>query len=387
MKTRLLAVTPFNQNISGPNENLYALIPHFKELGIETYLALPAGGKASERFKESGAIVKELEIDRIRRSFSPFFWLSYLSKLINSRKKLVKLCQEEKINIIFNNMESSLVALLAAKELNIPSLTSFNGCLSTSPQFLLRPLIGYIYRLSDKAIAPSRYIADYFEELKIKGNFKIVINPIDTKRFKPREKKTKNSSFTIGFAGRYHPAKNIGLIIKALKIIKEQTGREIQLKIVGEAIIKEEKKELLQLKKLVISCGLKNCVEFLAAKEDISNFLRSIDLFILPSRKESFGRVLFEALSSGTISLASEKVSSLKLLPKEIETFSFKDDDPQHLSKKILAIMENYQYFKQLTLDLITTEARNLSDPSKIAATLKAIFGNLLEMKKNDKNQ
>lgn len=45
--------------------------------------------------------------------------------------------------------------------------------------------------------------------------------------------------------------------------------------------------------------ALRNRVRFLGSREDIPEFLKSLDLFVLPTRAEAFGIVIVEAMAAG----------------------------------------------------------------------------------------
>jgi UDP-glucose:(heptosyl)LPS alpha-1,3-glucosyltransferase len=76
---------------------------------------------------------------------------------------------------------------------------------------------------------------------------------------------------------------------------------------------------------------------------DIENYYRAIDVFVLPARIEEFGRVVLEAMGCGLPVLTTDKVGAGELLEDESRRFVI----PSHDSKTLRAALE----------ELITDEA------------------------------
>ena len=98
---------------------------------------------------------------------------------------------------------------------------------------------------------------------------------------------------TIGYVGRFHPKKNLGLLIRAVA----QLPANVTLRVAGAG--SEDAERDLDL--LIASEGLIHRVErvgFLAADER-NAFLRDLDLLVMPSAYECFGMAAAEALAAG----------------------------------------------------------------------------------------
>ena len=101
----------------------------------------------------------------------------------------------------------------------------------------------------------------------------------------------------LGYAGRLEKSKGIKYL---LYLIRNLQNYNIELQIKGNGSQKNELKELVQ--KLNISSHVK----FLNWEDNLIEFLKQIDVFILPSvEHEGFGLVLLEAMASGKIVIAS----------------------------------------------------------------------------------
>jgi glycosyltransferase involved in cell wall biosynthesis len=111
----------------------------------------------------------------------------------------------------------------------------------------------------------------------------------------------------IGVLGRLHKNKGFDRLITALAALKSE-GHQFSLSIAGTG------PEESSLRNLVRNSDLERETEFLGWLEDPAPYLRSLDLFVLPSRTEPFGIVLLEAMAAGSPVMASGIEGPLDLL-------------------------------------------------------------------------
>ena len=83
------------------------------------------------------------------------------------------------------------------------------------------------------------------------------------------------------------PRKNLETLLKALKTLPD-----VHLAVVGKL---KRSPYVNQVQKL----GLSGRVHFLGFRQDVSEIMRAVDFFVLPSRYDTFGLVVLEAMASG----------------------------------------------------------------------------------------
>lgn len=133
----------------------------------------------------------------------------------------------------------------------------------------------------------------FFRPLKLKKAV-VLHNGVDTSVFKPLDVPRETKSFTIGCIGNFQVLKGQVDLLKALALIKDRLG-DWRLKFVGSGALEPE------MRKLIAENGMSDNVEFLSEvrHEELPDFYRSLDLFVLPSWFEGFGCVFTEAWSCG----------------------------------------------------------------------------------------
>ncbi len=109
----------------------------------------------------------------------------------------------------------------------------------------------------------------------------------------------------IGAAGQLHASKGGDLLIKAFR---EAAPANAALVFLGEG---KQRKALEKLR------GGDGRIYFLGFRNDVAAFLNDIDLFVSPSREESFGLAIVEALNAGLPVIATKTDSAMEYLKNQ----------------------------------------------------------------------
>ena len=115
--------------------------------------------------------------------------------------------------------------------------------------------------------------------------FKVVHSGIDVN---PPIKKEKNKGLTIVTVARFEPPKDYKTLILALDILNKK-GFDFTSLFIGDGSKKEE------MVKLSIQMGLKEKVLFLGERENVSEILKTSDIFAFSSLFEGLPRAIMEA--------------------------------------------------------------------------------------------
>lgn len=145
----------------------------------------------------------------------------------------------------------------------------------------------------------SNYLKKSTEEIfKIKKDMRVIYNFVDTERYKRESLDRENWDFlkyikkgdkVISHISNFRPVKKIQNIIKAFCKI----SREVQSKL----LLVGEGPEAARCKIMVEKLKLEDKVFFLGRYDNIIPVLSASDLYMLPSKSESFGLSALEALS------------------------------------------------------------------------------------------
>ena len=138
---------------------------------------------------------------------------------------------------------------------------------------------------------------------------------------------------TLAGMGRLSPEKGFDLLVQAMGILKDR-GIELPLELGGDG---PERTRLVQMVK---QYGLDSQIRFAGWISDVAAFLHKGSIFVLPSRRESFGIAVLEAMSRGRIIVAAMAPGPLEILD-DTTAFFFPVGDASALADRIQEILAN----------------------------------------------
>lgn len=157
---------------------------------------------------------------------------------------------------------------------------------------------------ADRIITVSRTIREEAIESGI-AEQKLVYIPNALMHVPDAKPETLREVPVIGVLGRFVPEKGVDIFLEALAMLKI-CKLSFKVRIAGEGALKDE------LKALAEKLGVADHIEWLGWVDDLPAFYRSIDVFCLPSRAESFGIAVLAAMA-----YAKPVVSTRTLGPSE----------------------------------------------------------------------
>jgi len=216
---------------------------------------------------------------------------------------------------------------------------------------LLKPVIRRMYARADLLIVANRYIKKILKNNRIKGPFEIVELGVDLKKFRPskdvREKIRKklgiSDNYVIGFHGRLSPEKNIDMLFKMLKLVKLHIPNA-KLLVVGDG----PEHRVLSRSKDVILTGFVS---------DPEKYLKAMDIYVLPSKTETSGLSLMEAMACG-LPVVSSAVGSIPSYVKHRRNgilIKPADLSSSLLAKSVRTIHDNPSFTKKLKENAVET--------------------------------
>lgn len=292
MKTLLISELHFS-NISGYLRVLKMLTAHLQETGHQVKVMVPSGGD-----KTSHPPVEIIEIDSVPLPFYPELRASLPVKAIHNT---ISSYSPDVIHLFQPTSLGRFAATVGAKK-NIPMVASFHGNIDLYCDYYhldwlrnaLWQSIQKIHNLADITLAPSPSTA---QRLRQKG-FKNVLlwgRGVDTVSFNPEFRDTSfwrdwniNIKQPVAlYVGRIAKEKNLDIFAEFLK-----QNPLVQLVLVGDGPYRARLKEYLgRFSQNIHFTGyLKG--------EMLSCAYASADLFLFPSKTETFGQVVLESMAS-----------------------------------------------------------------------------------------
>lgn len=337
-----IAHEPF---LNGASKSLINIINELKKRSGYKIYVLTAFNK--------GEFYTELKKCEINIIYSPFYICFYKKNdsLINrvkmlckwylrdlyrntvTAKKVAKYIKDEKIDIIHTN--TSVLDIGArinkyAQIKHVMHLREFGDL-----DFNLRTLYKkskyekLILNNTDKFICISRAIFNHYSY--IPKNKKIVVyNGVDKENILERNYANFEYPLKLLIVGRNIEAKGIALAVEAISKLSVTYKNKILLYIAG-----------LESKDLQLSENVKDMVKPLGYCSNMSDIRKTINLELVCSRAEAFGRVTVEAMLGGIPVIGNSTGGTLELINDGENGFLFKENSVDDLVDKIKLFLDN----------------------------------------------
>jgi len=276
----LILTTHFNPG--GLSRYVVNLASALKKQGHNVWVA-SSPGSWQDKLKSLNIGFKVLPI-RTKSILSPRIFLSFL--------RLRAFLRESNIDVVHcNTRVTQALGALIYRCLRIPYVSAFHG-------FYRPSFFRQLFKFSGKkAIAVSNAVKKHLtEDLKIKEDkVTVVYNGVDESGFFPEEDKRSAWGF-----------KKEDLLVGILGRVSEEKGHFLAVEAVGRLALKYKNIYLLISGKGKVEASLKAFVKAVELQQRVrfidcgaNEFLSSVDILLVPSRKEGFGYAVVEAFLKG----------------------------------------------------------------------------------------
>ncbi len=195
------------------------------------------------------------------------------------------------------------------------------------------------YRVASRIVTNSNAVAAELRADTLFAHKTVTIyNAVDLSRYDERDDRRQEldarDRLVIGFVGQIVPRKGVTTLIQALPAVLQRFPTAL-LAIVG-CPPPDETDYDRACRALVDELGLSQHVRFVGYRRDIPAWMRSFDVFALPTRSEPFGKVVIEAMAAGTPVVATH-VGGIPEIVTGPELGSLvSPDDPAAIAREIM---------------------------------------------------
>ncbi|MCB0377254.1 MAG: glycosyltransferase family 4 protein, partial [Bdellovibrionales bacterium] len=205
-----------------------------------------------------------------------------------------------------------------------------------------------------------------------------VPNFVDCNKFNPNRRSEafryqlgiREDQFAIGAVGRLDRQKGQLELVKAFHKVSQKYVN-CKLVLVGEATQGEEAQMAYakDIHKLVEDLNLQTRVIFTGFRKDVYKIYANLDLFVLPSYRETFGFVVVEAMASGVPVLGTNAGGVTEILGSGNYGYLCEPQDVDSMADKLEHILSN-QKDREFTAQAALTHVRNTYEKSKVYQSL-----------------
>lgn len=337
--------------------------------------------------RSSGEITEALDREGIPYVISHFYWWvnqekGLFKKLLNIRKqiinkfrvaKIIKLIEPFNIKLVYSNSIAINIGYYIKKELNLPHIWHIRESMI---QFDFKWSIGnncskrLLKKAADKYILISDYLFDYYK-LDLPGKKMIrIYNGINFSNVKIRKNLFKGV-LNLCILGVVSNNKNQLDAIKAIKILRDKYKLfNIQLNIIG-GYESEYYEELLSY---IIENKLGDSIVFHGHQKEVNKLLSNMNIGLMCSRDEAFGRVTIEYMLHSMPVVASISGANTEIIKDGVNGFIYPLGDAEALASKINYLFDNSQMIEQMGSEAYMYAKENFSSDRNTDAIYNEIM-------------
>lgn len=290
----MLYVHARNSCHSGSPTSLLDIVKNLDRERFSPIVMCPSEGVLTERLAELG----------IRTVIRPCVELTRetMAQFVIDVTRLCRWLRKEHIALVhMNTVEWRPSILLASRIVGVPTIQHVRNASSVEGQ-------NWTYRWVDRILCVSDDTGQPFRQnARFRHKTRTLYNAVDVQRYgdvtNHRSLERLEGRAIIGFVGNVWPQKGVDVLITAMPLILRRYPSAV-LTVVGRDPSPSEE-HLQQFKELADQLGVRNSVFFTGFRRDIPKWMRTFDVFAFPTRHETFGKVVIEAMAAACPVVAS----------------------------------------------------------------------------------
>lgn len=306
-----VVIFPYSGDVVGGSIVSGSLIARYmQEHGIHCRAIFPYACSASEVFARSGVPV-DFSAQTANATRRKMHTVSLRGKLIAMPDMLAEYYAAKRLLfrlrpalLHINNDQEMFIWGQAGRALGIPVIWHVRQEIGHSV------LDGWRLCLSQHVILIAESTRRRFGRYPLPAH-SVIYNAVDTTLFRPAHDRTaakrrfglSPDRLTIGYTGNLCEAKRPEWVVQAgIELLRRGVAAEFL--IVGKDLCNGKMES--KLKQMAVDAGCVEAFHFLGYREDVQLIMPLLDIFLLPSQQEPFGRVVIEAMACGAAVIATD---------------------------------------------------------------------------------
>lgn len=337
---KILFITHYAE-LLGANLCFVSIIRQFRDkYHCEPVVLLPKDGPLCDILKE----------EKIKYYIQPFYWwmmksncydfMHYLDNLNKQRRNYFRIrnfaksvLKDEHFDLVYSNSVTINVGVILARYFHINHIWHFREDLSQFG-FVVPPVTGFLsfhHRSTKRFITISDFQSKGYEKY-IPSRKKVRIYdgvnlPLGISMRIAKKRESSCKPINVCCVGAISEQKNQKDVVEAVPILKSR-GFDVKLHLIGPSDEDYEKELLSVIQKTSIS----DDVVFYGQRRDVFEILSQMDIAVMPSKDEAFGRVTIEYMLMGLPVVASNSGANPELVKEGRNGCLYELHNPESLA-------------------------------------------------------
>lgn len=312
---------------------------------------------------DHGSFVNALKSKNVKVYYAPFErWVKYKDngfkyekskwrKIDNKRnqklaKEMAKILKNQKIDIIHSNTSVIDFGYRLSKIMKKPHVWHIREF--GEDDFSMYPLCSYreyYKKICDKnnyLVCVSKAVMEKYKNRVDQKRIKVIYNGVEKKNINNNKKyPTKKDKLICLQTGMINKTKGQGITIKAIEELQKEGYKNIELLLAGSGDINE----------LGVDTEKKKWLKVLGQVNNIEEIRKKVNIEIVSSKKEAFGRVTVEAMMGQIPVIGSDSGGTAELIKNNKNGLLYKTGDYIDLKEKIKYLYKNRKEIKRLGIN------------------------------------
>lgn len=297
--------------VSGAERSLLDLLGALPD-DVQPLLASPRG-RLSQLAERRGIATTRIRGTAGSLRVHPLHTPRALAEMALAAWQVRRAAARHRADVVHANSIRAGIVLAFARLRATPAIVHVRDCLP--PGRLSTATLRLIAATATQIVANSRYTAASVLTAAPRARIDVVYNPVDLERFDPQAidraaaraalgAAATDGRLVLGVVAQLSPWKGQDTAIEALALLVGE-GIDAHLLLVGSAkfVARSTRFDnadyVAALRELVAREGLHDRVSWLGEREDVPQLIGAMDVLLLPSWEEPFGRALIEAMALG----------------------------------------------------------------------------------------
>jgi glycosyltransferase involved in cell wall biosynthesis len=328
--------------LSGAENSLLLLLRHLDRGQVTPLFALPSAGPFSEALEREGIPVLRI----------PFGPLRDFMGVLKSVRRLLTLIRDHRIDLLHaNGPQTNVCAGIAGRLTGVPAVWHARNLIYGRMWDVDRALA----RLAARIICNSDAIRERFRGSPAWEKSVTILNAVNTREFHPgqsggpfrREMGVPHDVTVVGIVGRIGLGKGHDVFVEAaIRVLTR--GYATRFFVIGDTVFPEDAWRIDELRRRVKEAGFDDRIRFVGYRRDIPQIMRDLDVLVLASDAEPCGRVLFEAMASGTAVAATNTGGTPEIVRDGMEGILIPPRNPEALADAIGVLIDDPRLREEL---------------------------------------
>jgi len=303
--------------VSGAERSLLDLLAALPE-SVQPLLASPPG-RLRELAEQRGIATTTIVGTAGSLRVHPWHTPKALAEMALAGWQVRRAAARHRADVVHANSIRAGIVLAFARLRGTPAIVHVRDCLPAGR--VSTATLRLIASTATTVLANSAYTAASVRAVAPDAPLEVLHNPVDLRRFDPRAidrdaaraalGEAPARGLLLGVVAQLSPWKGQDTAIAALELLRGD-GIDAHLLLVGSAKFVarstrfDNEDYVAKLRAQVAAAGLQDRVWWLGEREDVPELIRAMDVLLLPSWEEPFGRAVIEAMALGVPVVATD---------------------------------------------------------------------------------